>query len=72
MPGWFIHSEVAKTVAQHLSDPQNLPAQLNIDAAKAQKYGDISRIGAISSLSAPSAPTCSTCSRTIPTGSATP
>lgn len=41
MPGWFIHSEVARTVAQHFSDPQNLPAQLNINAANAQKYGDI-------------------------------
>jgi len=27
VPGWFIHSEVAKNVAQHLSDTQNLPAQ---------------------------------------------
>jgi hypothetical protein len=41
VPGWFIHSEVAKNVAQHLSDTPNLPAQLGIDPVDAKKYGDM-------------------------------
>src|SRR3954453_23974354 len=41
MPGWYIHSEVAKTVAQQLSAPAGLPPDLKFVAADAQQWGDL-------------------------------
>jgi hypothetical protein len=41
MPGWYIHSEVARLTALQLSDATNLPAELGFDPTQAQKWGDI-------------------------------
>src|SRR5215467_10695574 len=41
MPGWYIHSEVAKAAAQRLSDNTDIPVGLGFTAAQAAQYGDL-------------------------------